>query len=101
MAGGEAVRAGCRVRLIVCCSLPAWTQRAPRSEQKARRSRLMTTVIRADAHSVTSDFLDGWLSLNEWLPPVHLGQLVLGATQAFEWAPLRPDRHWFSLVHWP
>jgi len=56
----------------------------------------MTTVIRADAHSVASDFLDGWLSLDEWQPPVHLGQLVLGAAQAFEWMPLRPDRHRFS-----
>jgi hypothetical protein len=51
MAGGGAVRAGSWVRLIVCCSLPSWTQRAPQLEQKARRWRLMTTVIRADAHS--------------------------------------------------
>jgi hypothetical protein len=37
--------------LIVCCSLPSWTQRAPQLEQKVRRWWLMTMVICADAHS--------------------------------------------------
>jgi hypothetical protein len=30
--------------------------------------------------------------------PVHLGQLVLGAAEVFDLMPLRPDRHWLSLV---
>lgn len=33
--------------------------------------------------------------------PVHLGQLALGAAEVFDLMPLRPDRHWLSLVHRP
>jgi hypothetical protein len=59
--GGLCVRV-VGLRLTVCCSLPSWIQHAPQSEQKARRSRLMTTVICADAHSGqrgTGHLLDG------------------------------------------
>jgi hypothetical protein len=96
---------------MVCCSPPSRTQRAPQLEQTARRWRLLTTVIRADAHSGQRGIrsppgwvMDGSLTTSG-SRPVRLGQLVLGAAQAFErafeWTPLRPDRHRFSLVHRP
>ena len=50
---------------------------------------------RAAWHPTPPGWVMGSSLMTSGSRPVRLGQLVLGAAQAFEWTPLRPDRHWF------